>query len=342
MVLGTLVVAAALGGVVLVRNTYALTEQRVRIPAPDASLDAVLALPEGAGDVAGGGTVGPGGGRPLGLVVFVHGDGPVDSTHESYYRPLWESFARAGYASLSWHKPGVAGAPGDWLRQSMDDRAAETAAAVAWARTRPGIDPDRIGLWGISQAGWVLPKVAARTTGVRFVIAVSPAVNWLRQGRYNLLAELRDRGARPEEVRAALAGREHRLDLLRRGLPYDGTDITPDRWGFIVRNHRADATADLRAMPRRLPVLLVLGGHDLHVDVAETERVYRRELDPGALRVAFFPEATHGMVPRAVEESGLRLTLTALFDPRSLYTPGVLRTQTEFLPGRAAAGAGAR
>ena len=33
--------------------------------------------------------------------------------------------------------------------------------AVEWARSRPDIDGHRIGLWGASQAGWVMPKVAA-------------------------------------------------------------------------------------------------------------------------------------------------------------------------------------
>ncbi|MGW1767117.1 alpha/beta hydrolase family protein [Streptomyces sp. NPDC002073] len=316
--LGAVVTALALTGVAVWQNTYAIQERRVTIPGPGGvPLDAVLALPE----------------RPAGragLVVFVHGDGPVDATHDTYYRPLWEAFARAGYASLSWNKPGVAGSAGDWLDQTMDDRAAETAAAIGWARGRPEIDPGRIGLWGISQAGWVLPKVAARTPGIRFVIAVSPAVNWLRQGRYNTLAELADEGAPPERVRAALAAREHRLALLRKGLPYDGADITPGRWRFIARNHRADATADLRAVPRGVRVLLVLGGRDLNVDVAETEAVYRRVLSGGALRVVRYPAATHGIVPEAVESSPLRSTLTAVFAPRALYAPGYLSTQAAF------------
>ncbi|MGW9206683.1 alpha/beta hydrolase family protein [Embleya sp. NPDC055664] len=92
-----------------------------------------------------------------------------------------EAYARAGYATLSWNKPGVAGSPGNWLDQSMEDRARETEAAIAWSRSRPDVDHARVGLWGAGQAGWVLPKVAARTPDVEFVIAVSPAINWLRQ-----------------------------------------------------------------------------------------------------------------------------------------------------------------
>ncbi|MEU1923730.1 hypothetical protein ACWEV9_35290, partial [Streptomyces albogriseolus] len=31
-----------------------------------------------------------------------------DATHDDGYKPMWEANAKAGYASLSWDKPGVA------------------------------------------------------------------------------------------------------------------------------------------------------------------------------------------------------------------------------------------
>ncbi|THC54794.1 alpha/beta hydrolase [Streptomyces sp. A1499] len=321
-----LVVAAGLVGVVLWQNSYDMDEQRVSIRHRGHVLNGVLALPRD-------------GRKQHGLVVYVHGDGPVDATHDGGYRPLWEANAKAGYASLSWDKPGVAGAPGDWLAQSMDDRAAEAAAAIAWARTRPDIDGDRIGLWGASQAGWVLPKVAAKTP-VSFVIAVSPAINWLQQGRYNLLAELRSEGASAERIEAETAKSDRTRRLLRRHATFeeyvramgdDADGMTADRWGFISRNHTADATRDLRAL-RGTPVLLTLADHDLNVDTADTERVYRKVLDAGgALTVEHYPDAAHSLVKRSLEQSDLRLTLTALFSPRSLFADGFLDSQRRFL-----------
>ncbi|WP_235024055.1 alpha/beta hydrolase family protein [Streptomyces sp. WAC05374] len=314
-----------LGGVVVWQNTYALREERVVLRHHGHRLEGVLARP-------------PAGDGPFGLVVFVHGDGRVDATHDTFYRPLWESFARAGYASLSFSKPGVAGSEGDWLEQSMDDRAAETLAAVAWARARPDIDGDRIGLWGASQAGWVLPKVAAKDRRVQFVIAVSPAVNWLRQGRYNLLAELRGEGADQLRIEEAMRRRDTTLRLLRRGASYeeyratvgDTGDITPGRWRFITKNHTADAVADLRAM-RGTPVLLVLAGHDVNVDVTETETVYREILPASTLSVEHYADATHSLVDHDTERSPLRLAATAVLAPRKLYAAGFLDRQARFL-----------
>ncbi|MEU4328622.1 alpha/beta hydrolase family protein [Nonomuraea dietziae] len=320
-----LLVGAGLGGVAVWQNTYALREERITVRHDGRSLDGVLARPE-SGD------------GPFGLVVFVHGDGPVDATHDTFYRPLWESFAKAGYASLSLSKPGIGASEGNWLDQSMDDRAGETLAAITWARARPDIDARRIGLWGASQAGWVLPKVAARDRAVRFVIAVSPAVDWQQQGRYNLLAGLRENGATEDEKHAALRRREANLRLLRQGATFeeyrtavgDTDGMTAERWRFIAKNYRSNASEDLRAM-RGTRTLLVLAGHDVNVDVADTEAVYRRILPPASLTVRHYPDATHSLVDHDVENSEPRLALTPVFAPRRLYAPGFLADQRRFV-----------
>jgi dienelactone hydrolase len=327
------VVAVGLGGLVVWQNTYDLREETVTVRHGGRTLHGVLALPE----------TGKG---PFPLVVFIHGDGPVDATHDTFYRPMWEAFARAGYASLSWNKPGVGGAPGDWLDQTMDDRAREAVDAIAWARQRPDVDGGRIGLWGASQAGWVLPKIAAKDGRIRFVVAVSPAVNWLQQGRYNLLAEMRRDGASEAEIAAALRRRETVLGLLGRGAAYeeylrtagDPEGMTEARWRFVSRNHTADVTDDLPAL-RGVPVLLVLAGHDVNVDTADTEAAYRRLLPGPSLRVARYPDATHGLVKYDVERSSLRLTLTAVGAPRALFAEGFLDDQQRFLSSLDAEGA---
>ncbi|MGW7356185.1 alpha/beta hydrolase family protein [Streptomyces sp. NPDC054802] len=321
-----LVVATGLVGVVLWQHSYDMHEQRVSIRHGDHILNGVLATPKD-------------GRKRHGLVVYVHGDGPVDAAHDDGYKPMWEANAKAGYASLSWDKPGVAGAPGDWLDQSMDDRANEAAAAIAWARARPDIDDHRIGLWGASQAGWVLPKIAAKTP-VSFVIAVSPAINWLQQGRYNLLAELRADGTSASRTKAAITKSDTTRGLLERHASFeeyatamagDTDGMTADRWGFISKNYTADATRDLRAL-RGIPVLLSLAGHDVNVDTADTERTYRKVLDAGgALTVKRYPDAAHSLLKQSIEQSDLKTTLTAVFSPRSLFADRFLDEQRQFL-----------
>ncbi|MEU3574462.1 CocE/NonD family hydrolase [Kitasatospora sp. NPDC036755] len=323
--LAVAVLLAGAGGWVVYQNEYDLREERVVVTGGKQPLQGVLARPTG-------------GRGPYGLVVFVHGDGPTDATHDTFYRPLWEAMAKAGYATLSWDKPGVNNAPGNWLDQSIQDRADETLAAIRWAKSQAGIDPDRIGLWGASQAGWVMPRAARQSPDVRFLIAVAPAVNWLQQGRYNLLAELRERHASPEETAAAVARSDRDLAALKASSTFeqyraaggDTEGLTPERWAFNKRNHSSDATEDLAAL--RVPVQLVLGGRDVNVDSDDTEAGYRRLVTaPGLLRVLRFPDSTHNMVPKDVEDSELRSTLLAVAAPRSLFTPGYLDGMRDFL-----------
>lgn len=44
-----------------------------------------------------------------------------------------------------------------------------------------------------------------------------------------------------------------------------------------------------------------------------------------------YPDATHSLVDNAVENSEPRLTLTAVFAPRRLYTLGFLADQRHFV-----------
>lgn len=85
-----------------------MNEQKIEIETPQGKLTGTLILPQNySGNV--------------GLIVFVHGDGPINDTYEDGYKPLWEKFASAGYAPLSLNKPGIGGSSGNWLEQSGQD-----------------------------------------------------------------------------------------------------------------------------------------------------------------------------------------------------------------------------
>ncbi len=323
--LGVVVLLVVTGVVVtLLGNDYRTDERRVSIPTSQGRLDGVLSVPED--------------GTARGLVLVVHGDGPVEATHDGLYRPWFEAAADAGFATLSWSKPGVGGSAGSWLDQTMADRADEVSAVIDWARRDTSLPTDRIVLWGASQAGWVLPKVAAARRDVDAVVAVSPAISWLRQGRFNLLAELEHEGADDEARQQAIAVSDQTRVLLDQQVDYDTyrertTDPEPmdrERWGFVARNYTADATDDLARMAeRRVPVLLMLGEHDRNVDVGETASTYRRLLGD-AVDVERF-DAAHSMARPVVEDSDVAGLVTGVVWPRALLAPGVLDTYREYL-----------
>lgn len=326
VVAAVVLAASALIAVTLIGNEFRMHQERVAIPVAGGVLDGVVTTPPA--------------GAARGLVVVIHGDGPVDATNGGLYLPWFEAAADAGFATLSWSKPGVGASSGDWLSQRMDDRAAEVSAAIDWAVASPHLPTDRIVLWGASQAGWVFPKVAAARDDVDAVVAVGTAINWLRQGRFNLLAELDASGADASERERAIALSDQTHGLLAAGADYetylartdDPAPMSRERWGFVSRNFTADATGDLSAMAARgIPVFLMLGEHDRNVDVGETADTYRLLLGD-AVTVARF-DAAHSMARTCVEEVGPIGFATAIVWPRALMADGVLESYSNELRG---------
>lgn len=253
----------------------------------------------------------PTGPGPHPVVLLVHGDGPMPRDGFGYYRPLQAALARQGYASFSWDKPGVGASTGDWEAQSMQDRAEEVTAAAALLRQRSEIDRQRIGLWGISQAGWVMPLALARDPRLAFMITVSGAVSWEAQSLFLTRQRLQRDGYSPGQIQQALAWNRRVNRLLQTGASYQDylrliatapagceAPMSASRWRFAARNLTADVRTSLHQV--RVPVLALFGAYDRNVDVPESLAVYRRELARAghplsALRL--FPRADHGLIP---------------------------------------------
>jgi len=69
------------------------------------------------------------------------------------------------------------------------DLASDMAAGVAFLRTRPEIDPNRIGLAGVSQAGWIVPLAAVNARPAFMVLLVGPTVSVGIEGFYSRIVE---------------------------------------------------------------------------------------------------------------------------------------------------------
>lgn len=327
VLIATLVFLAAAGlviGTALVGNSFRFTREPVTIPGRHGDLAGVLTLPPD--------------GTAHGLVVMVHGDGPVEATQDGLYAPWFEGAADAGFATLSWSKPGVGGSDGDWLAQSMNDRAAEVATALDWAHQRDDVPTGTIVLWGASQAGWVLPKVTRVRADVDAVVAVGPAINWLRQGRHHLLAELEHDGADAQERDRAVEESDRTRELLERGASYEeylaattsAEPMSAQRWGFALRNVGADATDDLAAAAtREIPVHLMVGTHDRNVDVDETERVYRSIFGP--LLTVERVDGAHSLARTVMEDNDAVGLTTGVLWPRALLAPRAIDDYSRFL-----------
>src|SRR5919108_440723 len=102
--------------------------------------------------------------RPAGpgrhpAVVIVHGSGPAVRSQD-YLQHVVHLFAPHGLAVLIYDKRGSGRSTGVYPGDSPSEPTFRTLsddvlAGVRYLRSRADIDPARVGLWGLSQGGWV-------------------------------------------------------------------------------------------------------------------------------------------------------------------------------------------
>ena len=120
---------------------------------------------------------------PYPLVVIGHGSGPDTKDRAKTSARL---LVNRGIAALRFDKRGTGDSGGVYERGIADFEllSGDLVAAVDLAVNDPRIDTTRIGLIGSSQAGWILPMVAARSPHVAFVILRSGPTVTIDQHNY--------------------------------------------------------------------------------------------------------------------------------------------------------------
>jgi alpha-beta hydrolase superfamily lysophospholipase len=231
------------------------------------------------------------------IAVIVHGDGAQDRFSNGGYFPLVNTLVDAGIGIFSWDKAGVGASTGNWLDQTMDDRADEALAALQAISKLDDVNLDQIGFLGFSQAGWVLPRVANRSTPA-FTVIVGGAVSWRDQGTYYSRVRMVSEGVAQDVIEQHLADRNLRNDALfdASPLPSASTDMDPARFRFVADAYWEDSTDLISGM--KGPVLAVWGEDDLNVDARSDSEIFQDQLMPLTedRNVVMVPNATHGLL----------------------------------------------
>jgi len=143
---------------------------------------------------------------PHPAVVFLHGSGP--QTRESYLKHFADLFARRGFAALIYDKRGTGASTGEiWYRtgDNFDNLVADALAGVKYLAQRADINRRHVGLWGLSQGGWLAPMAAERSNDVAFLITISGGgVTPAQQELYDDEVNLRDRGFPEDQITEAV------------------------------------------------------------------------------------------------------------------------------------------
>lgn len=288
------------GGILAGRRAR-LVEREVSIRNGDVVLAGSLVLPPGPG--------------PHPAVVMVSGSGPET---RRIPRQVGDLLAYGGVAVLVTDKRGTGGSTGQWNGLSHADWATDVEAQLDFLRAQPEIDASRIGLWGNSEGGYVVPVVAARRSDVRFLVCRVCAA--LPQGQVipDIEREARiRRGMAEPEVAAAVEMVERMIRYAFDRTAYDSLaahfDSSADRpWRatFPVRTlppaearywdvYRDVLTVDPREHYARLriPTLVVLGERDDRVLIGKHRPEYERLAASGVdLTLWVIPEASHGLM----------------------------------------------
>ena len=99
------------------------------------------------------------------MIIFLVGAGE-NSSHRTIYKDFVEQnlealFIKEGYGILYFDKRGVGDSEGKWQRSDIYDRADDAKAAIDYLKTLNSVDPNRIGVFGHSQGGWVAQVVGS-------------------------------------------------------------------------------------------------------------------------------------------------------------------------------------
>jgi uncharacterized protein len=254
---------------------------------------------------------------PHPTIVWVHGSGSTNV--DGMGGPGIDGFVEAGNAVVICDQPGCGRSDGAFdPNQSWQERASEVVDAIATLRRHRAVDGGRIGIWGISQAGWVAPMAALRCQHLAFMILVSgPAGTARAQSRYLITENMRLERVSRSKVRQLMAAWERGTAAAMAGAPYrDYLNATaplrddplfrmlgwskPSRSQYESVVARANEAVDARLLLEqvRCPVLGVFGEKDSLVDWRESRAAYRAALRKSGIphsAILTFRDANHSL-----------------------------------------------
>ncbi len=172
---------------------------------------------------------------PHPAVILLHGS-DRSPKEDPYYKAHADNLIQSGFAVLRYDGPGWSGGA-----ETLESRVDEAISIVKFLQSRPEIQPDSVGLWGISQGGWVCQMAAAVSDKVAFIIPTSgPGVTPAEQEVFRVEAESKSAGFSDIEVRQATLMRRLMVDIVLDNPVYPGVNqaeaerVGPGPWDDVI------------------------------------------------------------------------------------------------------------
>jgi len=251
-------------------------------------------------------------------ILFVHGDGPARRSPSGRPNRIMRSFLDIGFACFFYDKPGYGESTGKFTSGKLfEERASILVDAVKVLKKHQAINPEQIGLWGISQAGYVMPKAIAMTKDIAFMIAIScPAMDSVDQSAYLVEKQILCEGYGEAEAKKTRQYYRQRAraktykEYLEAAEYLDQNPVVSSflKWGGIrpedqfsprPPSHQAFFNPITLVEKITIPVLAIFGEKDTQIDPFQGADVWEKALKKARNRfyqVKLFPEADHGII----------------------------------------------
>jgi pimeloyl-ACP methyl ester carboxylesterase len=251
------------------------------------------------------------------VIIFVHGDGAARRRPSREPNRIMSHFLDIGFACFFYDKPGYGESTGKFTSGKLfKERASILVNAVRVLKGHPAIDPERIGLWGISQAGWVMPKAIINSDDIAFMIAISCAgIDGVEQSAYLVEQQIICNGYSEAEAKRARKYYRQRAhaktyeEYLEAAEYLDQNPVVSSMgWGgvtpkdrFTPRTPSNEGFFDPIPLIEKMtiPILAIFGEKDTQVDPFQASEAYKKALKKGGNplnHVELFPDADHGII----------------------------------------------
>lgn len=261
----------------------------------------------------------PSGAGPVAAITVVHG---ASGGHRDY--PIYLHLARVmneiGVAVFIYDRRGEQLPPDQRIHPGYMALGRDAIAAAHVLQQHPAIDPTRLGLWGLSQGGWVAPAAFAQAPATfAFMILVSSCgVGPDAQMEHAVAHTLRAAGYGDQTAQTAAALRRDVHRFYRGELPRERVQAGLDRYQdeawfphtYLGKSLPADPTRsgwynEIQFRPEQTfrqvtaPLLLLYGDDDPWIPLDKSIAVWRAALAAAgntAFEIHRLPQTGHSMI----------------------------------------------
>ena len=241
----------------------------------------------------------PNSGDDLPVVVFQQGSG--NFAFDGYENEAWgphkfyieDVLLAQGYALLYCNKRGLGGSTGNWRKNDFFGRADDAYAAIEYLKTLPEIDPNRIGVSGHSQGGWIAQITAAKHDDVAFIICLAgPTVGVKEQIYSNDRFQFECEGYEGDKLEKKIEKRKKGLDKSY-NIGKNSGIIGAAKHLYLIFDYENDEV--LKSI--KCPTLLLFAEFDINVDPKENidhlNQIFENKI-PDNITVKTMPKGQHG------------------------------------------------